>query len=69
MGKKKEKMLDPVWQAQYRKDRHRPKTAVTVRLAPEEKARWKELAEERNMTLADWVIAACRAFGEGPGRR
>ncbi len=69
MAKKKEKMLDPVWQAQYRKDRHRLKTAVTVRLAPEDKERWKALASERNMTLAEWVITACREFGERPDPR
>ncbi|PSR23845.1 MAG: hypothetical protein C7B43_19780 [Sulfobacillus benefaciens] len=48
----------PAWQAQYRKDRHRLKTAAGGRLEPQ------ALASERNMTLAEWVIAACREFGE-----
>ena len=59
VARKKVKMLDPAWQAERRKDHHRLKTAVTVRLKPEEKARWKAMADQRGMTLAEWVIAAC----------
>ncbi len=69
MARKKVKMLDPAWQAENRKDRHQLKIAVTVRLTDAEKAQWKSWADQHHMTLADWVIAACRAFGEGPDRR
>ena len=62
MARKKVKMLDPAWQAERRKDRHRFK--AFVRVEPEEKAQWQAWADQRQMTLSDWVIAACRAFGK-----
>ena len=63
MARKKVKMLDPAWQAEHRKDRHQLKIAVTVRLTDAEKAQWQAWADQRHMTLSDWVIAACREFG------
>lgn len=59
MARKKVKMLDPQWQAARRKDHHRLKTAVTVRLEPAQKERWKDMADQCGMTLSEWIIAAC----------
>jgi len=67
MPKKPVKQLDPAWLAEHRKDRHRLKTAVTVRIEPETKAVWQAAAARQKMTLRDWVIAACHAFAEGEG--
>jgi len=64
MPKKPVKRLDPAWLAEHRKDRHRLKTAVTVRIEPERKATWQAAAARRGMTLSDWVMAACDAFIE-----
>ncbi len=63
MARHKEKMLDPEWQAARRKDHHRLKTAVTVRIDEEEKAQWKLWAQVQGMPLAHWVIRVCREAG------
>jgi hypothetical protein len=62
VARKKVKMLDPQWIVEHRKDRHRLKTAVKVRLTDDEKVRWQDRASQRGMMLTEWVIAACRAF-------
>ncbi|PSR32280.1 MAG: hypothetical protein C7B46_15030 [Sulfobacillus benefaciens] len=41
------------------KDRHRLKTAVTVRVTPEIKAQWLAAAASQGVTLAAWIVAAC----------
>lgn len=62
VSRPKKKMLDPAWQAERRKDHHRLKTAVTVRIPPEMKTAWQGAAAGRGMTLKDWVVAACTAY-------
>lgn len=41
------------------KDRHRLKSAVTVRVPTALKAQWAAAAMRRGMTLSAWVVAAC----------
>lgn len=37
-------------------------TPVTVRLTPDEREQFEAAAEERSMSLAEWIRAACAAF-------
>ena len=61
MAKPRKKMLDPEWQAAQRKDRHRIKSAVTVRIAADHKAAWQAAAQASGQTLAGWLIQAADA--------
>ena len=58
MSRPRKKMLDPAWQAERRRDHHRIKTAVTVRLESDHKAAWQRAAEASGLTLAAWLIRA-----------
>ena len=56
MPKKPEKMLDPVWQAERRKSRHRLHAHVSIRVEVDRRDRWHQAAERAGLSLRDWII-------------
>ena len=63
MARHKEKMLDPEWQAARRKDRHQLQ-GITIRVTAQTKATWLARAQQRGLTLSEWIIAACEHIAD-----
>ena len=69
MPKKPKKSLDPEWQAQRRKSRHRLKAHVSIRVEVDRRDRWHQAAERAGLSLRDWIIHHLDAAADAADRK
>ena len=68
MPRKPEKMLDPAWQAERRKSRHRVRSAITIRMPTDLRDACRQAAAREGRTVQDWGYRALlRALEERRG--